>query len=196
MVLRVFMFNLFAALRAADFLFTISRSATQSYLSGRQISINSDTLKTLFKGLPRRRDTLGKKKPFFPCSKIDITFLKLNIFCSNFEDRSGWIWNARIRGLFVRKISGGAPDKISYRRFLTLWNFLKCWDFQGVFEPNTPEMSVSGTALTILKFRGKNIEFEIHYGWTKNWKFEWKTGNLVRKSKNSEYPCHALAGDL
>ena len=43
------MFNLFAALRAADFLFTISRSATQSYLSGRQISINSDTLKTLFK---------------------------------------------------------------------------------------------------------------------------------------------------
>ena len=50
---------------------------------------------------------LGEKSTFFfHFFQIDLIFFKLNIFCSDFQDRTGWIWNARIRCLFVQKISG------------------------------------------------------------------------------------------
>ena len=62
---------------------------------------------------------------FFGNFQIDLTFFKLNIFCSDFQNCPGSIWNARIRCLFVQKISGGASDKILDHQFFSNWNLLE-----------------------------------------------------------------------
>ena len=130
--------------------------------------------RSVVKGLPPRRDSFGRKNNTNSDSKINITFLKLNILCSNFEDRSGWIWNARIRCLFVQKYLGGVPDKKFDHRFLTPWNLGCFWTkHTGIerFRNCSPE---------ILR---KNIEFEIHYG-RKNWKSGWKWKIWFENQKN------------
>ena len=81
---------------------------------------------TGFKGrahsLPGRLFVFAKKNNHFKLLK---NFFKINIFCSNFQDRQIHIWNARIRCLFVQKYLGGSSDKILDHQKIYIWNFLK-----------------------------------------------------------------------
>ena len=78
-----------------------------------------------FKVFPCSPVQLGGGIAIPPTRKIALTFFKLNIFCSNFQDRQISRWNVRIRGLFVQKYLGGVPDKMEDLRFLKSWIFLK-----------------------------------------------------------------------
>ena len=66
----------------------------------------------------------------------------------------------------------GTPQTDHYSKFPEIfWNFLKFPNFRGTkiifFNKNTPELGVSGIALTILKIWAKNIKFEESYGESK-----------------------------
>ena len=106
-----------------------------------------------------------------PQSKNRFNFFKLIIFCWNFQDRQISRWDARIRCLFVQKYFGGASDKIFEH---TLFFSAIFWNIENFKSPNTiflnknaPELSVSGTALTILKIWAKNIQYGKSYGESK-----------------------------
>ena len=134
-----------------------------------EFSIFRDTVRnSYFKGrshvISQSYFFLNQKKIF---AKMIITFFKLNIFCSNFEDRPGWIWNARIRGLFVKiQIWGYLPPFRSTLKKIILQNpgiFWKIMDFGLQTDDNSSLSSPQMWCLRVLFHRNELVFTEIPF---------------------------------